>query len=118
MRYKLKVKLEGYDAFFGMCNDDNEFFIILDGNNYYNAKHSLEHICDVLCDYVRDGKKILLNKSPGKIVRCNILSRKIITLEPFNEDQMKELEKMYEMRKDVKLFPNPFLYQPEESEVS
>ena len=102
------------------------------------GKNHLDFLLEKLCLAVRNREKVLLCKSPGRIglreVLVNdwvdIVKRSVsgdenypvkkiwevdepATYEALNPEELRMLQEMYERRKDMKLFPNPFLYQPE-----
>jgi|SRR3989338_1264562 len=73
---------------------------------------SLNAVCDDLCVSIKHTrKKILLDSSPGATLYTS--SGGIVTYEPFTLEQRNILEELYELRIDMKLFRNPFLYEDE-----
>lgn len=100
----------GYDIFIGrrVHFEGTEEFICLDLDSFEIVRYGEiaypYFILKRLCYYVKNGHKVLLNESPGVIDNMK--------LETFTEDQMRELEMSYELSVDMKLYPNPFLYQP------
>lgn len=154
MEYQHKIESKGFDEFIGreIYEEGYENFVSLNLKDLGSSSYRfIKTALDYLCNFIKEGKKVLLSKSPGSIGREVKNGKKILDLlmnsvnefmkdnakerdkviikyqypeddsyilssrkyEPFTKKQMEELKNMYELRTDLKLFPNPFLYQPD-----
>ncbi|MEK6872595.1 MAG: hypothetical protein AABW90_01110 [Nanoarchaeota archaeon] len=110
----IDIELNNYDMFIGRCIEDrSKYFVALDPNGKHIILKSFGAILECLCSHVKLDKKILLSKEPGTI-KTEIFYRKIKKFKPFTQKQMSKLEREYELRLDLKLKRNPFLYQPDQ----
>lgn len=140
MEEETKFETYGFDTFIGrvICQKVPKTIISLDMKSFGSFKGTtLEEALRFLCIDIRGGKKVLLSKSPGRIGLREVcledvgdLVKKLASgnenypirkrwevLEPesyevLEPEELRQLEAMYEKRIDMKLYPNPFLYQP------
>lgn len=131
----------GFDTFIGRVRFDNGFERItsLDLHSLGSLMGiTLNDALRYLCMDIKSGKRILLYKSPGGtdlrevalpdieglVRRFEFSDEKTpikyrwevvqpMNFVVFNLEELNQLQEMYERRKDMKSFPNPFLYQPE-----
>lgn len=111
--YKESLRNYGFDHFFGRRIDgdsedligksiENEFF-----SRCYSPYNSLIDLCKGLAKHVTWKQHILLSKSPGGTLYT---PEETISWEPLSKNQMRELERLYELIIETKTFQNPFLY--------
>jgi hypothetical protein len=136
-----RIENYGFDIFVGRESDGKTVNVVsLDLQSLGTLsfmENTLEGALELLCLDVKQGKKVLLTKSPGRTgLREEVLDDPMDTINNYFEgdcvkirkirrvfepktchaltsEELKKLEFMYERLVNMKGFPNPFLYQPE-----
>jgi len=105
-----------YDIFMGrvVYHNDHELFVTHGIEGATATSSSLDHILGEICFYVAQGKKLQFTQVPESLKsQANHDSRTSSkSYELFTEEQINTLKDMYETRKDMKEFENPFDNQP------
>ncbi len=114
IKHRDTIESYGFDSFIGRRIDsDGEEFAEISLNFPFPSSYvrcdSLDFACFVMCINNKYKRRTLLNRSPKGNIYLGDGS--VVRYEPFTSEQMSELERIYECNIDMKLFPNPFLYQ-------